>query len=518
MLETVDLSLSLPKAEFKQIMEPLGWRMADMQRQCRTEGVPVIIVMEGWDASGKGEAIGRLAAVLDPRGFLVHLIAKPTEDEALRPFLARYWSRLPARGQIAIFDHSWYRRVLDDRVDSNVPDDVWREAYDEIDAFESQLAADGYCIAKFWMHISKQEQKKRFDNLRADPAFAWRVGKGELRRRKQWDEYVEAVEEMLARTSTGQAPWTVVESMCRRYAQVKIMESVMDAMGRTIASTQARKAAKAAGAPVQVVEPTAAVEAEAPVPAVRHSNPLDHADLTLTLSRKAYSAQVNDLQQRLRRAEYAMYLERMPVVVVYEGWDAAGKGGNIKRLTERMDPRGYEVVPIGAPTPQELAHHYLRRFWIRLPKAGHMTIYDRSWYGRVMVERIEGFATEEEWRRAYQEINEFEHALARFGTVVAKFWIHISPDEQLRRFQERQSIPHKQWKITDEDWRNRDKWEKYYMAVGEMIQRTSTSYARWHIVEGDCKLWARVRALRTLVEAVESALDSRRNGNGARHG
>jgi polyphosphate kinase 2 (PPK2 family) len=180
MLETVDLSLSLSKVEFKQVMEPLGWRMADMQRQCRTEGVPVIIVMEGWDAAGKGGAIGRLAAVLDPRGFLVHLIAKPTEDETLRPFLARYWSRLPARGQIAIFDHSWYRRVLDDRVDSNVPDDVWREAYDEIDAFESQLAADGYCIVKFWMHISKDEQKKRFDKLRSDPAFAWRVGKDEL--------------------------------------------------------------------------------------------------------------------------------------------------------------------------------------------------------------------------------------------------------------------------------------------------------------------------------------------------
>ena len=214
----------------------------------------------------------------------------------------------------------------------------------------------------------------------------------------------------------------------------------------------------------------------------------------------------DELQQDLRRLQHQLYRERIPLVIVYEGWDASGKGGSIRRLTRELDPRGYEVVPIGAPTPQELSHHYLRRFWIQLPKAGHIGIFDRSWYGRVLVERVEGFASETEWRRAYQEINEFEASLVRFGTALVKFWLHISPEEQLRRFEAREADPFRRWKITPDDWRNRDKWDAYYDAVGEMIQRTSTSYAPWTVIEGDDKPWARVKALRTVKTALEGVL------------
>ena len=197
----------------------------------------------------------------------------------------------------------------------------------------------------------------------------------------------------------------------------------------------------------------------------------------------------------------------MPVVIAYEGWDAAGKGGNISRLTQNLDPRGYEVVPVAAPNDVEKAHHYLWRFWARMPKAGHITIFDRTWYGRVLVERVEGFCTEAQWRRAYREINGMEQQLAHFGTVLLKFWLHIDADEQLRRFRERQEMAHKQWKITDEDWRNREKMGQYRDAVEEMLHRTTTPYAPWTIVESNCKRYARVKVLETVCEAIRKRLE-----------
>jgi polyphosphate kinase 2 (PPK2 family) len=237
---------------------------------------------------------------------------------------------------------------------------------------------------------------------------------------------------------------------------------------------------------------------------------LDRVDLTQTLPKAKYSRSLSRLQKRLRQLEHEMFMARLPAIVLYEGWDAAGKGGNIKRLTGQLDPRGYEVIPIAAPSKQELEHHYLWRFWRHLPKGGHLTIFDRSWYGRVLVERVEGFCTRSEWQRAYQELNEFERMVASHGTVIVKFWIHISPEEQLRRFQERQRSPVKSWKLTDEDWRNRDKWPIYHQAVVDMIRRTSTTYAPWTIVEGDNKYFARIRALKTVVAAIEQGLQARR--------
>jgi len=518
MLETVNLDQSLPKDEYKRVMEPLRLQLGEMQRRLRNLGVRTVILLEGWDAAGKGTVIGSLTAALDPRGFAVSVTEKPTEEERMYPYLTRFWRQLPSAGAIAIFDRSWYRRLLDERVEGEVPPEVWQAAYDEITQFERQLAADGYLLLKFWLHISRKEQRKRFKQLLADPAFAWRVGPDERRRRRKWDQYLEAVEEMLARTSTGRSPWTVIESNCSRYARTRVFETVVDAMGRAADEAERRKAEaeaskaerrKAEAAEARRAKRRTAEEPEETTPAVKPSNPLDRVDLTLDLSRADYAERLDSLQEELRRLEHECYIHRMPVVLLYEGWDASGKGGNIRRLTADLDPRGYDVIPVGAPTAQELANHYLRRFWIRLPKAGHFAIFDRSWYGRLMVERIEGYCSEEEWRRAYQEINEFEAAVARYGTVIVKFWLHISQEEQLRRFEDRQNTPYKQWKITDEDWRNREKWDQYYQAVGEMIQRTSTTYAPWTIVEGDSKTWARVRALQAAVDAVKAGLKAK---------
>ena len=236
---------------------------------------------------------------------------------------------------------------------------------------------------------------------------------------------------------------------------------------------------------------------------------LETIDLTKSLTRDEYVRDLIRYQLQLRALAYQLYVQKRPLVIVYEGWDAGGKGGNIKRITEKLDPRGYEVFPIAAPTGEDKTHHYLWRFWRRLkpPDEKQVLIFDRSWYGRVMVERLEGFCTEEEWKRAYREINEFERQLVDFGSILAKFWIHISKEEQLQRFESRKEIPYKAWKLTDEDWRNREKWDLYEAAINDMLLKTSTLTAPWTIVEGDCKWYARVKALRTLVDLLSEELN-----------
>lgn len=235
---------------------------------------------------------------------------------------------------------------------------------------------------------------------------------------------------------------------------------------------------------------------------------LENVDLNLQIPQKEYEHELPRLQAKLRELAYAFYLARRTVVVIYEGWDAAGKGGNIRRLTERLDPRGYEVFAVDAPKGDDKERHYLWRFWRRLrpPEEKQILIFDRSWYGRVLVERVEGLAQEAEWRRAYREINSFERMLSDHSAAIVKFWIHISPEEQLKRFKERELKPYKVWKLTDEDWRNRDKWPQYVEAAEEMLLRTSTRHAPWTIVEGNYKWYARIKALRTLVARMEKEI------------
>ena len=496
MLENVDLSSRASKAQYKAEKPALELQLAELQRQARDLGIPVIVVFEGWGASGKGTLINELILPLDPRGFSVASTLAPNAEEALRPFLWRFWTRTPARGRLAIFDRSWYRRVLVDRVEKEIRKADVAQAYDDIRSFERQLADDGAVIIKFFLHIGKKEQKSRFKCLLADKSTAWRVTKEDWKQHRQYDKYVAVTEDMLARTDSEFAPWIVVESEDRRFATLKVFRAVVDAMTRAIRKSPG-KARGAGKAPAD--------ETPAPLPS---SGPLilSKVDLSVSLDRDTYEKVMDEKQGRLRELEHEIYKARMPVVIAYEGWDAAGKGGNLKRLTRNLDPRGYEVVPVAAPTAVEKAHHYLWRFWTQLPKAGHITIFDRTWYGRVLVERVEGFCSEADWRRAYREINEMERHWVTFGMVLVKFWVQIDQKEQLRRFHEREKDPHKQWKITDEDWRNRKKWPQYEVAVNEMLQRTSTAAAPWTVVESNCKLYARVKALDTVIRAIEQRL------------
>jgi len=233
---------------------------------------------------------------------------------------------------------------------------------------------------------------------------------------------------------------------------------------------------------------------------------LERLDTTKKLSKKQYDEQIGRMQVRLRELGFEIFRQQVPVLCLFEGWDAAGKGGSIKRIAEILDPRGFTVSSFAAPKGEERTHPYLWRFWRNLPRAGHLCVFDRSYYGRVLVERVEGFCSDAEWRRAYREINEFEAHQQSFGMVIAKFWLHISKDEQLRRFRGRETDPYRSYKLTEEDWRNRAKWDEYTEAVEDMLLHTSTPYAPWTVVESNDKFYSRLKVIRTVVDAIENRL------------
>ena len=514
MLEKVDLTKKLSKEEYKEKMPLLEARLGRLQRECKALGIPIMIVFEGFGASGKGLQIGRLIQSMDPRGFEVHPIKNETEEERMHPFMWRFWTKTPAKGRIAIYDGSWYRRVLIDRFEKRTKNKELADVFHSINSFEEQLAEDGTLIIKLLLDIDKKEQKKRFDKLEKNKETAWRVTQGDKERNVHYDEYAAMMEDMLFKTDTDYAPWTIIESMDKRFATLKIYTTVIKAMADQIEKLQKEKEEKeakkladsesAAGGETDAVAEIAK-EADEEMKDLQVSI-LSKADLSLHYTREEYKEKLDKLQKKVEKLHGELYRRRIPVVLGFEGWDAGGKGGAIKRLTERMDARGYVVNPTASPNDIEKAHHYLWRFWRAMPKDGHVAIFDRTWYGRVMVERIEGFCTTEEWKRAYKEINDMEKDLYDAGAIVIKFWMHIDKDEQERRFRERQENPEKQWKITDEDWRNREKWDQYEDAVNEMLMRTSTDYAPWVVVEGNDKYYARVKVLRTVVEAIEARL------------
>ena len=493
MLEKIDLSKKVDKKTYRRVMDEAEEKLGLLQRECKDAGIPVILVFEGMGAAGKGVQINRLIQALDPRGFDVYACDRPTEDEQMRPFLWRYWTKTPAKGRIAVFDRSWYRSVQVDRFDGLTPEDKLGDAYQDILSFEKQLCDDGTVIMKFFLYIDKDEQKKRFKKLEGSKETSWRVTEEDWNRNKDFDRYLKMNEEMLEKTDTDYAPWVIIEAVDKDYAALKIVSTVMDRLEYELEHRRPEDGKQAQRQESKTRE--------------RFKNGvLSGIDLSKSLTEEEYKTRLKKLQKRLAELHSELYRLRIPVVIGFEGWDAGGKGGAIKRLTSNLDPRGYRVNPTAAPNDIEKVHHYLWRFWNNVPKAGHIAVFDRTWYGRVMVERIEGFCSEAQWRRAYQEINEMESHMANAGAVVLKFWLHIDKDEQERRFRERQANPAKQWKITDEDWRNREKWDQYEEAVNEMLIRTSTTYAPWIVVEGNDKRYARVKVLQTVVDALEKKI------------
>ena len=499
MLEKVDLDRTMEKQEYEAARRELEIRLGGAQRALKQEKIPVVIVFEGLEAAGKGIQINRLIRSFDPREFEVYANREPGEEERMRPFLWRFWTKTPEQGRIAIFDRSWYKKVTEERFFSGMSSEELSGAFRDILSFEEQLTDGGAVVIKFFLYISKEEQKRRFKKLLANKSTAWEVTRRSLEENERYSDYLLINEEMLERTDTGYAPWTIVEAEDKNFASVKIMSTVLYRLETELKKCREHRPDLPKLSPDPPKEPY-------------RNGVLSGVDLTKSLDRKEYEKRIRKAQKRLELLHSELYRLRIPVVIGFEGWDAAGKGGAIRRLTSHLDPRGYRVNPTAAPNDEERLHHYLWRFWKRMPKAGHIAVFDRTWYGRVMVERIEGFCTEEEWRRAYRELNEMEAHMAGFGAVVLKFWLHIDKEEQEKRFRERMEDPDKQWKITEEDWRNRDKWEQYEEAVNEMLIRTSTMYAPWIVVEGNSKYYARVKVLETVADALEEKIRQVKKG------
>ncbi len=484
MLEKIDLSKSIDEETFEKEITPLYPRLGVLQRELWDRRVPIIIVVEGWNASGITMVVSELIQYLDPRGFALHSIGSPNDEERARPLLWRFWTRTPARGRMALFARSWYSRSLAEQVSGIDWRSQIRRSIADINTFERQLSDDGAVIIKFFLHISKEEQKRRLSEREKDALTSWMITQGDWDFHSHYDDYLPIIEEYLKGTDTPHAPWTVIGATDGFSTRLKVYSVMIRQLEKRYRESEKRGKEKKHHEIRK--PPRTRVE--------RIPDPPEH------YTRGSYESALSRSQDEVRDIQYWLYKRKIPLMIVYEGWDAAGKGGNIMRLVHSMNPRGYDVVPVSRPDQTEADHHYLWRFYRRFPPAGHITIFDRSWYGRVLVERIEGYCSEQEWKRAYREINEMEQSYVEQGGGLVKFWLEISRDEQHRRFMARQNDSLKEWKMTDEDWRNRGKWREYDDAVDEMLARTSTSAAPWTVIESDDKYYARLKALRTVID------------------
>ena len=454
---------------------------------------PVLVLISGVESGGRGETANLLTAWMDPRHIRVHAFGPPTPEELARPAAWRYWRALPPRGKIGIFMNAWYREALIDRVAGRISDAELDVYLQEVRREERMLADEGIVLLKFWIHLSRDAQKKRIAKLEADPQTSWRITAADKRALKLYSKSHDIWEHVLRETSTGMAPWYVVEGADDRYRSLTVGKILLDTLQRMLAAPPTRRPA---------------IRAMPPAPSVVDNVMLiRELDLDKSVTDAEYTAGVAKYQRRLAKLSHDKRFGEHAVVVVFEGADAAGKGGAIRRVTGALDARWYTIIPVAAPTDEERVHPYLWRFWRNLPAHGGITIFDRSWYGRVLVERVEGFCSVADWTRAYDEINQFEEQLARAGVIVVKFWLQISKEEQLKRFRAREHTAFKRFKITPEDWRNRRKWGDYERAVCDMVDRTSTELAPWTLVEANDKRYARVKILKTIVNRIEDALD-----------
>ena len=491
MFESAELGHAIDEETFDKEVPALREALLEAQFELKQQGrFPVIILINGIEGAGKGETIKLLNEWMDPRLIQVSTFDVQTDEELARPPAWRFWRQLPPKGQIGIFFGNWYSQMIQGRVHGHFKDAVLDQAIDGALALEQMLCNEGALIFKFWFHLSKKRMKTRLKELQDDPQRAWRISPLDWQQSKTYDKFVRHGERVLRRSSRDFAPWYVVEGSDECYRNLTVGRILLDGLQAALKSNGPR-----------TVQPHVAPL----IASLDNRGLLDCLDLTQSLEKDEYKDMLDVEQARLAMLMRDKRMRRHALVAVFEGNDAAGKGGAIRRVAAALDPRQYRIVPIAAPTEEERAQPYLWRFWRHIPARGKFTVFDRSWYGRVLVERVEGFCEPTDWLRAYGEINDFEEQLSNAGVVLVKFWLAIDQDEQFKRFQEREEIAFKRFKITEEDWRNRDKWGEYRDAVGDMVDRTSTSIAPWTLVEANDKRFARVKVLRTINEALERA-------------
>lgn len=496
MFESAELGHKIDKATYDKEVPKLREALLDAQFDfVAAKKFEVIILVGGVDGAGRSETVNLLNEWMDPRHIEVHGMGEPSDEESERPPMWRFWRVLPPKGRVGVFMGSWYSWPIVDYVYGNIDKEAYHEKIERIVRFEKMLVDEGALLIKFWFHLSKDGQRRRLKSLEKDPRTRWRVSERDWKHFELYDKFHEADEQALRMTSTAEAPWYIIEGSDARYRELTVGKIVLEAMRKRMEQKDG---------------PPTASHVPPLLPPIDQLHLLKSLDLSRKLSKKAYEQALEEQQGRLVQLVRDPMFKEMSVVVVFEGNDAAGKGGSIRRITGSLDARQYQVIPIAAPTEEERSHPYLWRFWRHLSRRGRITLFDRSWYGRVLVERVEGYARAADWMRAYGELNEFEDQLARHDTVVVKFWLATSKEEQMRRFKEREQTGFKRYKITDEDWRNREKWEQYEHAVCDMVERTSTDYASWTLVESNDKYFARIKVLTTLCDRIERYMSTRR--------
>jgi polyphosphate:AMP phosphotransferase len=492
-LESAEIGHRVSKRRYAQEEPKLREALLNAQYDLSQSGRgPVLLIISGVEAGGRGETANKLTEWMDPRHIRVVAFAEPTPEELARPPSWRYWRALPARGSVGIFLNAWYNEAALAHVRGDTDEALLHARLQSIRKHEQMLTDEGLLLIKFWIHLSKAEQKKRLEALDRDPRTAWRVTRADWNAYRVYSKRHDVWEHLLRETSTGDAPWYVVEGADERYRYLTVGKILLAAMQGLLA----RKST----APTHAITPT--------TPSVVDNVKLIRAlDLSQRISAREYGRALEKQQGRLARLTRHKRFAKRSLVLVFEGVDAAGKGGAVRRVTGALDARQYVTIPIAAPTEEERAHPYLWRFWNNVPPEGGIAIFDRSWYGRVLVERVEGFCSVTDWMRAYGEINQFEELLADGGAIIVKFWLQISKGEQLRRFKARERTSFKRFKITPEDWRNRKKWDAYERAVSDMVDRTSTEIAPWTLVEAEDKYFARIKVLKTIADRLKLALN-----------
>jgi AMP-polyphosphate phosphotransferase len=489
MLAAAATGNTLTKDEFSQSLPDLRLRLLNAQFDLSSADFPVVVFLAGDDRIGANALVNRLNEWLDSRFLDTHVFGPLTPGEAERPPLWRVWRALPPAGRMSLWVGGLLRQVHA-HLDGAVSDAELARWCDHLRRTQEAWVAEGALVLKFYLHTPPSVQKKRWKaGKKSDEA--WRYDAQDWEIAAHLDDAIPTIERVLRDTSITGSPWTIIEGTDDRYRDLSVARTVLAAL-------EARLTSAGPTPRVSVAEQFADLDQQATV--------LDHVDLAAQLDKRDYKRRLPKLQGRLHRLADEARRRGVATVLAFEGWDAAGKGGAIRRITPALDAGDYRVHAVAAPTPEEQRYHYLWRFWRDLPAAGRIAIFDRTWYGRVLVERVEGFASPGQWQRAYDEILDFEQQLTEHGIVVAKFWIHISPSEQLARFQAREDTPYKKYKITEEDFRNREKWDAYVQAVDQMVVRTSTVDAPWHIIAGNDKRHARVEVVRTVVEALDRAL------------
>jgi polyphosphate:AMP phosphotransferase len=492
MFESAELGHKIKKSVYEKEVPPLRMALLDAQLELsKAASFPVIILIGGLDGAGRGATVNLLNAWMDPRHIQTHGMGEPSDEELDRPMMWRFWRALPPKGKIGAFLGSWYTWPILNRVKGLTKAADLEQSLERAKKLEQMLVDEGALLIKFWLHLSKEKQKKRFKALEKDPLTRWRVTQRDWQHYKDYDKFQEVHENVIRHTSTAAAPWIIVEGEDANYRDLTVGKVILKAIQGRIEQEQMPP-------PKSVAPPL--------LPPIDDLHVLKSLDMTQSLDKDAFKLKLEKYQGRLNALTRHPKFKYMSVIAVFEGNDAAGKGSTIRRVTGALDARHYQVIPIAAPTEEERAQPYLWRFWRHLPRKGRFAIFDRSWYGRVLVERVEGFCAEGDWMRAYGEINEFEAQMVRHHLLVVKFWLAITKEEQLRRFTDRQQTPFKSFKITDEDWRNREKWELYERAVCDMVDRTSTLLAPWTLVEANDKGFARIKVLKTLCQMIETKL------------